>query len=242
MFKVNLRGLTKREEYIAQYLLDDFIDLMGKDLSDVELTIQNIPANSYPMTAPKRLNPGQREDFIIYLCHQPDYWCQMIYQLAHELGHFFMDCYPNHENLSWVDECLCEFFSLLFLTRSIKYYERISPGYVELAKKYVDDVLQAAQSYSGLSCHDLIAQEMSELESNPTEDGVVGRPRNCYIAAKLYHALGCEGKGISAVCLFPEISHVQSSKEFFALWLQHGQSDDERDFVKKVSTCLNLSV
>lgn len=231
MFKVNLHGLTKWEEYITQNLLDDFIDLMGKDLSGIELTIQNIPANSYPMTAPKRLNPGQKEDFIIYLNHKPEYWCQMIYQLAHELGHFFMDCYPKKDNLRWIDECLCELFSIIFLSRSISFFETFSPTYVQSVRNYISDYLQSAKSYTNVSCQELINQKMNELENDPTEDGVGGRPRNNYIAAMLYDALGSKGKGLSAVCLFPKLNSAPSCKEFFDLWIQHCRPNEERSFV-----------
>lgn len=240
MFKVNLRGLTKQEEYIAQYLLDDFIDLMGKDLSRIELTIQNIPTRPFPITSPKRLNPGQKEDFIIYLCHKPDYWCQMIYQLAHELGHFFMDCYPKQKNLRWIDECLCELFSLIFLTRSIKFFEHFSPTYVEPAKNHIAEVLQTSLSYSDLSCQELATQKMSELENDSTEDGIKGRPRNSYIAAKLYETLGCDSKGISAVCLFSELYGVQSSKEFLDLWQEKCRTNDEKGFVISIRQILGV--
>lgn len=234
MFKVNLRGFTKWEEYIAQYLLDDFIELMGKDLSGVELTIQNIPSRPFPITCPKTLNPGQKEDFIIYLCYEAGRWCQMIYQLAHELGHFFMDCYPKKDDLRWIDECLCELFSLIFLSRSIKFFEHFSPTYVVPAKNHIAEVLQTSLSYSNLSCQELVAQKMSELENDPTEDGIIGRPRNNYIAAKLHDALGCDGKGISAVCLFPELNSAQLSSQFFDLWLQHCRSNDEISFATRV--------
>lgn len=240
MFKLNLRGLTRWEEYIANHLIDDFIDLMGKDLSEIELTIQNIPSNTYPLTAPKRLNPKQREDYIIYLCHQPDYWCQMMYQLAHELGHFFMDCYPQRENLRWIDECLCELFSLIFLARSVKFFERIASQYVTPAKDYLKEILQTAQSYSAIPCRDFVAQNQTALESDPTEEGIQGRPRNCYIAAKLFEDLGYDGKGLSAVCLFSELAEAQSSKQFFDLWLQHCRTDDEKLFVTALNEELGI--
>lgn len=240
MFKLNLRGLTRWEEYIANHIIDDYINLMDKDLSEIELTIQNIPSRSFPMTAPKRLNPKQREDFIIFLCHQSDYWCQMIYQLAHELGHFFMNCYPERENLRWIDECLCELFSLIFLARSIRFFEYTASSYAAPAKNYLQEILKSDQSYSTLSCRDFVAQNIEALESDPTEEGIQGRPRNCYIAAKLYEVLSYDGKGISAVCLFSELAEAQSSKQFFELWLQHCRTDDEKHFATTLKEGLGI--
>lgn len=240
MMKVNIIGLTQNEKAIIKFLLDDYIALMQKDLSGIELTIYNDQTKHFPMTCPKRMNVGQREDYIIYLCHKPDYWCQMVYQLAHELGHFFMKCYPEKQNLKWIDECMCEFLSLIFLSRSVKYYECIAPTYVEPAKNYIREVLQKTQDYSDLACSDLIAGKISELESDPTEDGTKGRPRNCYIAAKLYEMLGYSGKGISAFCLFYELFEVRTSEEFFDLWLKKCRTADEMEFVSVIRQVIGI--
>ncbi len=234
MWKLNLVGLTEREKVIVNYLLDDYIDLMKADLSNIELTIQNIPLRPYPQTCPKRLNAGQREDYIIYLCHKPDYWCQMIYQLAHELGHFFTDCYPEKENLRWISECLCELFSIIFLNRSISFFHAFAPSYVSSVKEYIDSHLKEKLSYSTLSCAELVSQKLTELETDPTEDSVSGRPRNCFIAAKFFEALGFNGKGVSAVCLFKEFDCVTSSKEFFEHWLNKCRSEEENYFVEVI--------
>lgn len=180
------------------------------------------------------MNIGQVDDYIIYLCHKPEHWCQMIYQLSHELGHFFMDCCPERQNLKWIDECLCELFSLIFLRRSTLYFETFLPPYVESVNSYISDYIQRAKSYSILSCSDLITQKIGELENDPTEDGVKGRPRNSYIATKLYGILGCDGKGLSAVCLFPALTEATTSNRFFELWLQNCRVDDERYFVNVV--------
>lgn len=240
MLKLNLYGLTKWEEYIANYLLKDYINLIQKDLSAMELTIKNVQSYLYPQTCPKRMNLGQKEDYIIYLCYKSDHWCRMIYQLAHELGHFFMDCYPQRQILRWIDECICELFSIIFLSRSISYFQIFSSDYVESVKGYISDYLKKAVSYSLLSCSELVAQKISELGEDPTEDGINGRPRNCFIAAKLFDAIGSHGRGVSAICLFKELDQTNSINEFFDLWQSKCRFEDETYFVKTIREILGL--
>lgn len=240
MMNVNVVGRTENEKLIIQWLFDEYVSIMKKDLGDTELTICNEPLRPYPLTAPKRLNVGQREDCIIYLCHKPEYWCQMIYQTAHELGHFFMDCYPEDKKFKWISECLCELFSIIFLARSISFFQMFSPIYVNGVTEYIKDYMRDAQSYSTLSCSELIASKVAELENDPTEDSIKGRPRNTYIATKLFEQLGCDGKGLSAVCLFKDLTVVKSNKEFFDLWLQKCRNEDEIEFVSTLRNELGL--
>lgn len=240
MLKLNLHCLTKEEIDIAIYLLNDYRELTKKDLSCIELSIHNIPSRQYPLTCPQRINPGQKEDYIIYLCHSPNHWCQMIYQLAHELGHFFMDCYPEMRNFKWISESLCELFSIIFLNRSISFFQTFSPNYVEAVKEYISNYLKEALAYTTLSCRETVFQKISELESDPTEEGVMGRPRNCFIAASLFNSLGYGGKGLSAICLFNELEQTNSSREFFDLWESKCRSNDETYFVKTSRGILGL--
>lgn len=241
MFKMlKLIGLTTSEESIARFLLNDFKTLMNKDFDDIVLKIENIPSRAFPMTCPKRLNAGQREDFIIFLCYKPNYWCQMIYQLSHELGHFFMNCYPERKYLKWISECLCELFSVVFLNRSISFFKSFSPYYVESVESYINDYLEIVKRHSTLTCKDLISKIKVDLENNPIEDGVNGRPRNSYISAKLYEKVGHNGNGISAVCLFDKLDESKTSNEFFELWIQKCRSADEIKFVSTIKQVLGL--
>lgn len=232
MLKLNLRNFTEWEKYIVNYLLNEYIDLTGKDLNGIKLTIQNVPSMNCPITCPRRRNLGQEEDFVIYLNSKSNCWCQMIYQLAHELGHLFMDCYPIRKTLNWIDECLCELLSIIFLNRSISFFQTFKPSYVGSVKSYINEHLKKALSYSSLPCLDIVANKISELENDPIEEEVSGRPRNCFISANLFKVLGYDGKGISAICLFNKLDQAESSNEFFDIWQAKCRTDSETYFVK----------
>lgn len=45
------------------------------------------------------------------------YWCQVVYQLSHELTHCFIHCHNKEKrySASWIEETICEAISLYFL-------------------------------------------------------------------------------------------------------------------------------
>lgn len=101
---------------VALFLIKEFPSFFGNCRDSVS-DLRIIPDHTKPflMTCPKRINPFQIEDYVIYLNYKPTCWCQLIYQLAHELGHFYMDCYPEKQEYKWLSEVLCEVFSNVFL-------------------------------------------------------------------------------------------------------------------------------
>lgn len=238
--ELNLWGFTNYEISIVYNIVYDYIKLMKMDAGVVKLKICNIPERSYPITCPKRMNVLQQEDYVIYLCHQANYWCQMIYQLAHELGHFFMRCYPEKHNLKWLSECLCEMSSIVFLHRSIAFFKYFSPSYVNSVQGYINEHLQKSLAYATLACSELVANTIEALESDPTEDGTAERPRNCYIAAKLFEVVGNDARGMSAICLFEDLAQVDTAKGFFNMWVEKCRSNDEIYFVKTIREALGV--
>lgn len=237
--ELKLQGFTNCEVSIIHNMVNDYIKLM-KAAADVKIKICNIPARSCPITCPKRMNVSQQEDYVIYLCHQPNYWCQMIYQLSHELGHYFMRCYLEKKNLKWISECLCEMCSIVFLHRSIEFFKIFSLEYVTAVQNYINDHLQKSLSYSVLTCSELVASAIEALGSDPTENSTVGRPRNCYIAAKLFNAVGYDAMGMSAICLFEYLSQAETAQKFFDMWLEKCRSDDEKCFVQTIRGTLGI--
>ena len=60
---------------------------------------------------------------IIFLSTKGNYWCQWIYQFAHEYCHHLIDGYmiPNFKGLFWFEETICELASLFHLSRMWEY-------------------------------------------------------------------------------------------------------------------------
>lgn len=76
--------------------------------------------NSYkdaPRFCLKEDNPGYETDIINITPDLYTYWCQVIYQLAHELTHCFIYCNnkSKEQRASWIEESICELMAFYFL-------------------------------------------------------------------------------------------------------------------------------
>lgn len=226
---------------VALFLIKEFPSFFGNCRDSVS-DLRIIPDHTKPflMTCPKRINPFQIEDYVIYLNYKPTCWCQLIYQLAHELGHFYMDCYPEKQEYKWLSEVLCEVFSNVFLEKSIDFFNSFSPGYVDSVKNYLKEHLLESIQFSTINCAEFVSQNINELMSDPTEDGIEGRPRNCYIAALIYKSMENDYKGLKAVRLFPKIAQPTSLEDFFVQWNNLSETDEDRDFILKLQSLLGV--
>ena len=61
-------------------------------------------------------NEGMNYDTIYITC-DCSYWCQVVFQLSHELTHCFIHCTnkDRSKQIDWVEETICEAVSLYFL-------------------------------------------------------------------------------------------------------------------------------
>lgn len=77
------------------------------------------------------------------------YWCQVIYQLSHELTHYFIYCHCKDERrkASWIEETVCEAMSLYFLAwyrnnwKTLSLY-KFKSGYDINVGKYLEEELE----------------------------------------------------------------------------------------------------
>lgn len=82
---------------------------------------------------------------IIFLATKENYWCQWIYQFAHEYCHHLIDgkMIPNFNGLFWFEETICELASLFHLSRMGEYCFQ-SPKlthYAQSVALYLSDLL-----------------------------------------------------------------------------------------------------
>lgn len=83
----------------------------------------------------------------IYLATKGNYWCQWIYQFAHEYCHHLIDgkMIPNFKGLFWFEETICELASLFHLSRMREYCSRSQSSQLVLfapsVTHYLNDLL-----------------------------------------------------------------------------------------------------
>ena len=81
----------------------------------------------------------------IYLATKENYWCQWIYQFAHEYCHHLIDgkMNPNFKGLFWFEETICELASIFHLNRMGEYcfQSPILTHYAQSVAFYLSDLL-----------------------------------------------------------------------------------------------------
>lgn len=109
------------------------------------------------------------------------YWCQVIYQLSHELTHCFIHCHNNNRTYyaSWLEETICESISLFFLTyfrdhwnnsELYKYNEKYSTSILNYLNEIIssrgNNRLSACRGYDELMEIDRTSQDQREDRKN----------------------------------------------------------------------------
>lgn len=190
----------------------------------------------YPISCPKRLNPGYDVDDKVFITSEKMRWCQIIYQLAHEFSHIAMGCYPNNEKLKWISECLCESASIHALKKSIPFFEKQCPSYVESVKEYVNNILIKSPTFSREEIKGFISDNISELKEDPIEESRDGRPRNDVIGKYWAKTIEENEEGWSAIALFSKIEdETMDEVAFLKEWYSKCRNDNERNFVRRIT-------
>ena len=91
-----------------------------------------------------------------------DRWCQVIYQLSHEMCHYAMRYNKTDKNyvLKWFEETICEAFSIYSLNYFSEHWTEchlgnVNPGYTNSIRNYVADIVSEKASISDDPVHSL---------------------------------------------------------------------------------------
>lgn len=92
----------------------------------------------------------------IFLTCNQNYWCNWIFQFAHEYCHHLIDVKvelePGMEGLRWFEETICEMASMYHLGRMIEDWQGsgqyIKTRFVHSVQEYLDDLLHPTPSTS----------------------------------------------------------------------------------------------
>ena len=91
------------------------------------------------------------EEHIIFLNVKENYWCQWVYQFAHEYCHHLIDGTLTGEwsNLLWFEETICELSSLYNLNKMIDFCTTNGlPGYSPSVQVYLDNLMTKNNAYN----------------------------------------------------------------------------------------------
>lgn len=187
----------------------------------------------YALAAPKRQNPDQQVDYIIYLTAKSSYWCQIIYQFAHELSHLVMKCYPESKEYKWISECFCAAASNYMLELSEKYFISNFSSYVPSVRSYLQTHMENSKLPKQININQYIHEHMHDLEEDPTEDKKTERARNNAIAVYLLDIIRENEQGWTAIELFEQLDKMKLTSlfDFIENWKILCRNNAEEEFV-----------
>ncbi len=166
----------------------------GAVLADVQAVTDSVVTSVMPYVNFARMEPlivrnedagpivyykkGAQAQTIIALDVKGPYWSQIAYQFSHELCHILSNYDLAPDNISkqmWVDETLCEAFSLFTLKQMADQWKTNPPytnwqDYVPKLLEYRENMVNAPERQlpAGMTYAQWYAQHKDELSANPT--------------------------------------------------------------------------
>lgn len=158
---------------ILSGVLSSFHDT-ARFLDSEQIRITNNPHAKTPIYY-SRTNNNLPFDLVVLNCSGFSYWCQVIYQLSHELAH----CTISHMNegcytcsTSWIEETICEATSLYSLRWFSENWDsvflsKLTPAYSKNIETYLVDILTKKGTNRLSNCKSIY--ELEEINRTSAE-------------------------------------------------------------------------
>ena len=247
---ISVRPSSADDNYIPsiEALLKDTASHLNKYLRTPFNGAIEVRIASNEPKAPITLNRNCRDDPIRVLlsAHDP-YWCQLVFQFAHEFCHVLTNYYgkllgnPN----AWLHEAVCEIASIFVLQRMARQWctNPTIPGRHDYAKQfhiYANERLgrQETTLPIGMDLPRWLKSREQELRSSDVADDHqrVNQSLTAYILLPIFEE---DPEGWNAITKFPTSTGALS--EYLSDW--HSSVDaDDKNFVAIVSDVLGYRV
>ena len=206
-----------------------------------------VTSSSYGLNHPKTLVRNHPDDAITVLLNARDnYWCQFIYQFAHEYCHIL----SNYESLidnpnNWFHESLCELASVFVLKgMAVKWLrEPTIPGresYAEAINTYVRDWMSREETHlsPGETLSEWVIYREPEFRREPLTLEKQ-RLNQALIAYELLPIFETQPSGWNAITTLP--TSESNLKEYLGEW--HSNVDGyDKAFVTSISDAFGYQV
>ena len=233
---------------LIEALLKDTADHLDKYLRIPFRGVIEVQSASNEPKAPITLNRNCRDEPIrVLLSAHDQYWCQFVFQFAHEFCHVLTDYYerllgnPN----AWLHETFCEIASIFALQRMARQWctNPTIPGRHDYARHfqiYADERLgrQEVKLPIGMELPSWLKSREKELRSSYVADDHqrVNQSLVAYILLPIFEG---DPEGWNAITKFPTSTGKLS--EYLSDW--HSSVDaDDKNFVAIVSDTLGYRV
>lgn len=172
-FKISDKNLSNLEKNFILELKKTILNHL-EDINvyfNYEICIIQKSKLAYPLFCSKDKNKFLKSDFIFLAIDDYSYYCQVVYQLSHELTHCFIHSNNSKENNKalWIEETICEAMSLYFLKYFYKNWKlcglyKINNDYNMSFYSYLNNILNKSGNNKLNTCNNL--QELTEINDN----------------------------------------------------------------------------
>lgn len=239
-------NIIQQDRIVCESVFNEFSRLFpGLKLKNYNIHIKLRNCDS-PKCCPKRLNPSFDIDFLIYLNFDELFWSQIVFQLAHELSHLVMNCYPDEHQFKWISECLCGAASFYLLSLSDIIFEQV-PTYIPKAKRYLKEMLDEIPTKSKEELKTYINENLQDLKEDPCniiDNQTNYRPRNDVISKYWYNLISENVDGWEAIRHFsnPYVYGSQELYSFFSNWNNICANERQKQFVNAIRESVELEI
>lgn len=171
----NGERLTKQEIEAATAIIkfiSKYFENIGLGIGAADLHIIKDSNRGYPQFCPQSLNPEISCDRIYLSMDSFDFWCQFIFQAAHEFTHCVIHRLNSHEDRKalWIEEIICEAMSLIFLKTFADNWSSCalsskSPYYCVNIQDYLNKRLEESGTNELKNCSSIMVLREIECDS-----------------------------------------------------------------------------
>lgn len=241
---------THDESIILLCIIDLIISIFKDNFSIAHLESVPVVISSRPNTSQ---NPSpytqplySPHGFVAYVDYESTYYCQLMYQLAHELCHVVTRCFPKHDEYKWISETMsgaASFYLMFKTSKRWKHHPLLSKKlgyYSDAVSEYFDNMV--ATSKSNIPIRSFFKNHEDDLKRDPYGDVGHRRPRNDVIALFLYGQIRRYPKGWSSIKHFEkcQCGHSGELSIFFDSWLEACNTPEEQRFVESYKTIIGV--
>ena len=198
-------------------------------------------SNAGPMVLFER---GQKGEYIVYLDTHGRYWCQYVFQFAHEVGHIICGYHKENQNHLWFEETICEVASLSAL-QSISQVWKDSPpfpnlkNYAEEFKSYAANRMKKNSFANPDKFQAWFRSNKDSLVENPMD-----RSMNGEIASVLLPHFKSDSFSWSACLQLNRRKNYATQRfdQYLYNWKENCTLDGQKKFVQKLSKLFGILI
>lgn len=172
------------------HFISKCFERIGIGIGPEDLQVIKHPNRGYPQFCPQSLNSKLPCDLIFLSMDSFAFWCQLIFQVSHEITHCVVHRLNSHEDQKalWVEETICEAMSLVFLNTFANSWDgcalsKKNPLYYTSIQEYLRRELEKNGNHGLETCNGIIG--LKEVEQSSGSN----RENRCEEMHRLYHLI-----------------------------------------------------